>query len=76
MASISVTFNGTQTDLDDFCEQHRYQATIDDAPNPETKVQFFQRKVKEFVWESVKARRVIVAADAARDLEQAKTVNF
>ena len=76
MATISVSFNGTQTDLDDFCAVYNYQNTIDGVANPETKVQFFQRKVTEFVWESVKARRTQVAADTARATEQAKTINF
>lgn len=76
MPQITVTFNGTATDLDDFCTQYGYAATIDGQANPETKTAFFQRKVKEFVYDSVKARRVNKAADDARAVEVAKTVNF
>jgi len=81
VAQISITFNGAQSDLDDFCAQYRYQTTIKDAegadiPNPETKPAFFIRQVKEFVYGSVKSRRASVAGDAARQAEVDKIVSF
>lgn len=83
MPQISITFNGTATDLNDFCTHHKYQDEIPDPdnpgetiPNPETKVQFFQRKTKEFVYGSVKSQRVVTAGDAARQVELDKTVEF
>jgi len=83
MAQITISFNGTATDLNDFCDQYKYQAEIPDPedsdktiPNPESKTAFFKRVVQEFVWSSVKSRRATKAADAARDAEVDKTVNF
>lgn len=57
--------------LDAFAFQHGYQATLPDLngapiPNPETKLVFFRRKIREFVKESVKAAEVSQAAESAR----------
>ena len=81
MAQISIVFNGTQSDLDDFCAQHRYQTTIMDEqgasiPNPEKKTAFFTRKIKEFVYGSVKSRRASAAGDVAIQAEIDKIVSF
>jgi hypothetical protein len=76
MALITISFNGTQADLDDFCLEHRYQATIDGVSNPESKVQFFQRVIKEYVWGSVKTQRANRVGNEARQAELNKDVNF
>ena len=83
MAQITITFNGTSSDLNDFVAQYNYQDTIPDPnndnktiPNPESKLDFFIRKVKEFVYESVKAVRVNRVGDVARKVELEKVVNF
>lgn len=81
MARITLTFDGTQADLDDYCEEHKYQETVTDengeeVSNPETKAQFFDRTMHEHAWNSVKARRASRAADAARKAELDKEVNF
>ena len=82
-AQIDITFNGVQADLDDFTNQYSYQENVPDPvdpdqviPNPETRKQFFIRTVQEFVWGSVKAQRVNIAGDDARQVELDKTVNF
>lgn len=76
MALISVSFNGTSNDLNDFCSALQYQATINGQANPETKVEFFQRKIKEYVWTVVRSYRINKAGVDARALEEKNTVNF
>lgn len=66
MPTLSVTFNGTAQDLTDFCDAFAYQATIDGEPNPETKQQFFTRKMKEYANEVVKSFRANRDAETAR----------
>ncbi len=38
-----------------FADAYGYQNTIDGAPNPETKAQFRDRKIKEYIKEIVKS---------------------
>lgn len=80
---IDVTFNGTALDLNDFCIARNYQKIIVDPdnreetiPNPETKTQFFIREIKEFVWNTVKSKRVNKAGRDGIQIEEAKTVEF
>lgn len=70
MAKIIIQFDGTQEDLDDFCKAQFYVDGL------ETKDQFFQRKVQEFVFDSVKSLRIARAVNAARRVEEAKVINF
>ena len=89
MEQITVTFNPTAADLNDFAEQYSYQDTvpnpdfdskIDGSPatisNPESKLEFFIRTVKEFVYGSVKSKRVNRVSDAVRKVELNKVVSF
>ena len=66
MPIISTSFNGTTQDLDDFCSGLNYQETIDGKPNPETKTDFFKKKLKEY------AKEVVVSFRANRDAETSR----
>lgn len=87
MATITVEFNGDATDLNDFCTTAGYHDTVTNPDydpevegseatitNPETKVAFFQRKVKEYAWNTVKGYRLRQAQDAA--IENVADVSF
>jgi len=83
MGQISVTFNGTVTDLGDFCIGAHYRETVPDPsnlgqtiPNPESKKDFLIRKSHEYVWGTVHSHRINKAAKEGGDVERAKTVNF
>jgi len=67
--------------LDDFAEYHNYQASIPNPdpvarlttptiPNPETKADFFARKLEEQISEVVQSVRVKVVAEAAAQAER------
>lgn len=58
-----------------FCQFHGYQETLPDPtpenpaqtkPNPETKAQFVNRKMREYLRDCVKAQEGQIAAEAAR----------
>ncbi len=49
-----------------FCRAHGYQDTIDDAPNPEGRMQFMKRKIEEYVIQSVEAAEAAADAEVAR----------
>ena len=66
MAKIVCEYNGTTQDLDDFCSGLRYQETINNKPNPETKTDFFKRKMNEY------AKDVVVSFRANRDAETSR----
>lgn len=68
MATISVTIPNAILNrvTDGICGQYSYQATINGSPNPETKAQFAQRMVREFIKNTVKGYEATVAQDAAR----------
>lgn len=76
MPKYTIAFDLTNQDLDDFCLTQGYQDIINDAPNPETKDDFFQRLVKEFPGQLIKSYRAMKAADAARTIELNKTINL
>jgi hypothetical protein len=75
MASLTITIPDGQLARvrDSFALAYNYQATIPDPanpgatiPNPENKVQFMQRKVREYIKEVVKGQEAVAAAEAAR----------
>lgn len=71
MATYTITFTyptaQAQNLLDYFATAHRYQSTLSDgSSNPETKQQFLDRKVKEFIANSIKQAKAVADADAAR----------
>lgn len=68
---ISFTITGTQANLtaalDSFVYQHNYQDTLANGdPNPESKLDFFKRKVREFAKDSIKAYNIRTSADTAK----------
>jgi len=73
MASVNITLKGTLADLDYFCTYHKYEENIEDPtdpektiPNPQTKVEFLDAKVKSFVNESAKAGKAMEVDVAKR----------
>lgn len=74
MPQITITFNGTQTDLDDFClYNNQYER---EKLSNETKAQYFIRRVKNYVFEAVKSQRIAKATNDADRIERNKEVNF
>jgi hypothetical protein len=69
--------NQEQEDLavDALCANYGYSETIDDEPNPETKKQFHDRMLVEFVENNIEKYRTDNAIETARDIaiESAKT---
>jgi len=70
MATIDITISTGSTSLarirDGFALGQGYQEIINGSSNPETKTQFLERKIKEFIKQSVKAGEVNSAVDTAR----------
>jgi len=63
--SLSIT---TKTKiLNNFCAKHNYQDTINGAPNPQTKVQFFNQVVSEFIRDAVVSQAAETDAITARN---------
>lgn len=76
---VCVDAPGTQRTriLTNYTNAHGYQPTIaqpdgTSVPNPETRAQFFKRKLAETVRETVKAYEVSLAAEDARKAAAAK----
>lgn len=69
MAQISVPINfpdGEQARVRDaFCVAQGYQATVNGSPNPETKVQFIQRRTKEWFKRQVQIGEAKTASESA-----------
>lgn len=67
MAQISITIPDSVLNrvVDAICAQHDYQATINGAPNPETKSQFARRMIREFVKGCVRRQEMADAQAAA-----------
>ncbi|MDO8614612.1 MAG: hypothetical protein Q7T33_02610 [Dehalococcoidia bacterium] len=65
MAQITVTIPDAQAVRvrDAVCTHYGYQATINGAPNPETKAQFVSRKVREFLVSIVRGEEVKAAVN-------------
>ena len=61
--------------IDDFCTYHSYPELINGKPNKETKAQFLNRKIAEFIKDSVKSLRANTQADIART-QQIAEVNL
>jgi len=68
---------------EDFCRYHSYQENIEqtdgdgkmvEVTNPETKDDFMDRKIKQFIKDSVVSYRANKAAEDARQAELAKEV--
>ena len=61
--------------INDFCTYHSYPELIKGIPNKETKAQFLNRKIAEFIKDSVKSLRANTQADIART-QQIAEVNL
>lgn len=70
--SITVSNAAGARVVDAFTATYGYQATIDGAPNPETKAAFVTRILREHVKGVVLAHEATVAATAAREAAAAK----
>lgn len=70
MATLSISWTIDDDKVagikNDFAAYHKYQATIDGQPNPESQNAFIKRKIGEFIKESVTAYRVTSQTEAAR----------
>jgi len=74
MAQISITVPDgiAERVLNAVCKYHGYQDEIDGQPNPETKVQFTKRKIKETVKSWAVAGEGVVGRDTATTSAEAE----
>ena len=68
MATISITVPNAQVNRVQaaFASAYGYETTVNGSPNPETLVQFTQRKIREFIKGVVKGHEAVSAGEAAR----------
>jgi len=68
--TISFTITGTLTDLnqalDDFVYELGYQDNINGQSNPESKLDFFKRMIREYARDIIKIHRAKLAVTPAR----------
>jgi hypothetical protein len=80
MADIKITITipdgKAATIIDGFARQHRYQDTINGAPNPQSKKDFSLEVIKGFVRDTYKAYKAKSEGEAARDAAKTDADNF
>lgn len=68
MTTITITIpnNITTRVIDGFCKRYNYSPTLENGePNPETKAQFAQRKLREYIKQAVREAEIQDATNTA-----------
>jgi hypothetical protein len=76
MANITITIPNAIANrvIDGFCKRHGYSSILEDGSiNPETKTQFCQRKIREYIKASIKEAEVETAINTAATSAGAST---
>lgn len=74
MAAITITIPDAQVTRvrDAFATAYNYQAAINGAPNPESRLQFLQRKLREHILDVVRSQESQAAGEVARKAQADK----
>jgi len=75
MATISITYgDGISSRVHDtFASQYKYQDLISGSPNPESKAEHFERKVREYIKQVVVAGEISDAGNVAIATQKTKS---